>query len=146
VNALRKALNRRTDRGSVSLFAVVVTIGLIVVIGLVVDGGGKIHAQQRAQAAAREAARAGGQAIVPGTAIRGLGAVVDTGPARVAAQNYLTAADVAGSVSIQGGDRIVVRTSETYQPTFLSIVGVGTQTVTGSAEAQIMRTLNGAVR
>ena len=146
MNALRKALSQRSDRGSISLFAVVVTVGLIVVIGLVVDGGGKIHAQQRAQTAAREAARAGGQAIVAGTAIRGQGAVVDTSAARTAAQNYLTAAGVAGTVSIQGGNTVVVRTSETYQPTFLSIVGVGTQAVTGSAEAQIMRTLNGAVR
>lgn len=146
MNALRKALSRRSERGSISLFAVVVTVGLIVVIGLVVDGGGKIHAQQRAQTAAREAARAGGQAIVAGTAIRGQGAVVDTGAARTAAQNYLAVAGVAGTVSIQGGNTVVVRTSESYQPTFLSIVGIGTQTVTGSAEAQIMRTLNGAVR
>lgn len=146
MNALRKAPSQHSERGSISLFAVVVTIGLIVVIGLVVDGGGKIHAQQRAQTAAREAARAGGQAIIPGVAIRGQGAVVDTGPARVAAQNYLAAAGVTGTVSIQGGNTIVVQTSETYRPTFLSIVGVGTQTVTGSAEAQIMRTLNGAVR
>lgn len=146
MTALRKALRSRSDRGSLSLFAVVVTVGLIVVIGLVVDGGGKIHAQQRAQTAAREAARAGGQAIVAGTAIRGQGAVVDTSAARTAAQNYLTAAAVAGTVSIQGGNTVVVRTSETYQPTFLSIVGVGTQTVTGQSEAEIMRTLNGAPR
>ncbi len=146
MTALRKALRSRSDRGSISLFAVVVTVGLIVVIGLVVDGGGKIHAQQRAQTAARESARAGGQAIVAGTAIRGQGAVVDTSAARTAAQNYLTAAGVAGTVSIQGGNTVVVRTSETYQPTFLSIVGVGTQTVTGQSEAEIMRTLNGAAR
>lgn len=146
MTALRKALRSRSDRGSISLFAVVITVGLIVVIGLVVDGGGKIHAQQRAQTAAREAARAGGQAIVAGTAIRGQGAVVDTSAARTAAQNYLTAAGVAGTVSIQGGNTVVVRTSETYQPTFLSIVGVGTQTVTGQSDAEIMRTLNGAVR
>ncbi len=146
MNALRKALSQRSERGSISLFAVVVTVGLIVVIGLVVDGGGKIHAQQRAQTAAREAARAGGQAIVAGTAIRGQGAVVDTSAARIAAQNYLTAAGVTGTVSIQGGTTVVVRTTETYQPTFLGIVGIGTQTVTGESEAQIMRTLNGAVR
>lgn len=146
MSALRKARSQRSERGSISLFAVVVTVGLIVVIGLVVDGGGKIHAQQRAQTAAREAARAGGQAIVAGTAIRGQGAVVDTTASRAAAQYYLTAAGVTGTVSIQGGNTVVVQTSENYEPNFLGIVGVGTQTVTGSAEAQIMRTLNGAVR
>lgn len=134
----------KRDRGSVSLFAVVATVALIVIIGLVVDGGGKIQAQQRAQEAAREAARAGGQAIQAAAAVRGQGATVDNGAARSAAESYLTLANVAGTVSIQGGTTIVVDSTESYTPIFLSIIGIGPQSVRGHSEARIVRAVGGA--
>lgn len=134
------------DRGSLSLFAVVVTVALIVVIGLVVDGGGKVQAQQRAQEAARQAARAGGQAIQASTAIRGQGATTDSGAARSAAESYLTSAGVAGTVSIQGGTTIIVNSTESYTPIFLSIIGVGPQSVHGHSEARIVRVVGGVAR
>lgn len=131
------------DDGSISLFAVVVAIALMLIIGLVVDGAGKVQAQQRAQAAAREAARAGGQAIQVPPAVRGQTPTIDTGTARAAAQTYLTAASVQGTVSIQGGTTIVVDTTTTYTPIFLSIAGIGTQSVTGHAEARLVRAVGG---
>ena len=67
LSPLRSRL-RDDDRGSLSLFVVVVFVALLVTIGLVVDGGGKIRALQRADAVAAQAARAGGQAIVASTA------------------------------------------------------------------------------
>lgn len=145
--APRRRLLVQPDRGSISLFAVVATVALIIIIGLVVDGGGRIQAQQRAQAAAREAARAGGQAIQAAPAIRGQGVYANSGPARNAAQNYLNGAGVSGSVSIlNNGTVIAVNTTETYQPIFLSIAGVGSVTVHGHAQARIVRAVNGAER
>jgi hypothetical protein len=134
------------DRGSISLFAVIATVALIIIIGLVVDGGGRIQAQQRAQAAAREAARAGGQALQAALAIRGQGVYADTAAARTAARGYLAGAGVSGGVSISNGTVITVDTTETYQPVFLSIIGIGTVTVRGHAQARIVRALNGTER
>lgn len=143
----RSRLMAQPDRGSISLFAVVATVALIIIIGLVVDGGGRIQAQQRAQAAAREAARAGGQAIQFAPAIRGQGIYANSGPARTAAQNYLNGAGVSGSASIlNNGTVISVDTTEPYQPIFLSIAGFGTVTVHGHAQARIVRAVNGAER
>ena len=38
----------RDDRGSLTLFAVVLALGLLAMTGLVVDGGAKLTAQRRA--------------------------------------------------------------------------------------------------
>lgn len=139
---------RATDmeRGSVSLFAVVLTVAMIVVIGLVVDGGAKLHAQQHAQSVAREAARAGGQAVTAAVAIRGDGAEADPYTARAAAQDYLTASGLPGTVTITGGTRLRVEATATYEPVFLGIVGAGTQTVTAHAEARLVRAVGGTER
>jgi hypothetical protein len=127
----------------VSLFAVVAALAAFVVIGLVVDGGAKIHAQQHAQAVAREAARTGGQALDAPAAILGARAVVDPYAAKSAAQEYLAASGLPGSVTVAGGTRLVVQTTATYDPVFLSIVGIGTQHVTGHAEARLVRAIGG---
>ena len=134
------------ERGSISLFAIIAVVALILIIGLVVDGGGRIQAQQRAQAAAREAARSGGQALQAAPAVRGEGVFADTALARAAAQDYLAAAEVSGSVSITNGTMISVDTTESYQPVFLNIVGIGSVTVTGHAQARIVRAIEGSER
>jgi len=135
----------RGDRGSVSLFTVVVALGLLVAIGLVVDGGGKIRALQRANAAAGEAARQGGQAISAGPAIEGQAAGVDPLLARAAAQSYLGSAGVDGTVTVVGGGtELEVTTTTTYEPVFLSLIGVGPMTTTGHAKVRLARGPNGA--
>lgn len=131
------------ERGSISVFAVVVTLALIVVLGLVVDGGAKVHALQAAQATAREAARAGGQAVHAGVAVAGDGAVVDPAPARSAATAYLAAAGLPGTVTIEGGTRLRVEVTATYEPIFLGIVGIGTQSVHAQAGARLVRVIGG---
>lgn len=146
LRALRGRLLAQPDRGSISLFAVVAVVAVLIMIGLVVDGGGRIQAQQRAQAAAREAARSGGQAIQAAPAIRGQGVYANNAPARTAAQNYLNGAGVTGSVSILNGTVIAVDTTETYEPIFLSIAGIGSVTVHGHAQARIVRAVEGAER
>ncbi|MBT0773242.1 pilus assembly protein [Kineosporia sp. J2-2] len=136
----------RDDRGSVSLFAVVVVVALLVATGLVVDGGGMIAAQQRAQSTAREAARQGGQQLQASLAVRGIAVRIDSSAAEQAARTWLAAADVDGSASVQGGDTVVVDTSTTYSPIFLNLIGVGTRTVTGHAESRVARTVDGAAQ
>ncbi|SHN88831.1 hypothetical protein SAMN05660350_04821 [Geodermatophilus obscurus] len=142
---MRTPRRLREERGSLSLFFVVAALALLVTVGLVVDGGGKIRALQRADAVAAEAARAGGQAIVESRAVRGQGAVAHPAQARAAAEDYLAAADVAGTVTVIDGTRLRVETSVTYDPVFLDLVGVGTQTSTGEAEVRLVQVLDGEV-
>jgi hypothetical protein len=129
----------------VSLFFAVAAVGMLVVIGLVVDGGGKVRALQEADAVAAEAARHGGQAVQAGTAIRGQDTVVDPPLAIAAAERYLAAAGVSGSVDIVAGTRLRVTTTTTYTPVFLHVIGIGSMTVTGDAQVRLVRGLDGEI-
>jgi hypothetical protein len=126
---------RPGEDGAVSLFVIVVVVALIAAIGLVVDGGGKIRALERADEAAREAARAGSQMLDVPSAVRGEGVRIDPAGAARAARAYLAAAGVDGSVTVEG-NAVQVSTSVTYEPVFLSVAGVGPMTVTGTASAR----------
>ena len=132
------------EAGSVAVWMITTALSLVLLVGLAVDSGGQVHAKQRAQDIAAEAARAGGQQLQAGTAIRGQGAVVDPGVAVAAAQAYIAGAPgVTGTASVVGGTRIVANTQTTYSTTFLSIIGISNLTVTGHAEVQITRAVGG---
>lgn len=135
--ARRRRLPTR-DRGSVSLMLAVVVLALFVAVGLVVDGGQKLRSTQRADDAAAEAARAAVQSVQPASTVRGLQPRIDRAAAVQAAQSYLAVAEVSGSASLTG-DRLTVTTSTSFTPTFLSLIGLGTQTVTGQASARLAR-------
>jgi Flp pilus assembly protein TadG len=124
--------------GSVSLLLVVAALAMLIAVGLVVDGGQKLRATQRADDAAAEAARAAVLSVQPGSTVRGQRPQIDTAAAVQAGQNYLSAAGVAGSVDVRGG-QVQVRTSTSFTPVFLSLIGLGTQTVTGRADARLAR-------
>jgi Flp pilus assembly protein TadG len=127
--------HRDDDRGAITLFVVVFTLALLAAVGLVVDGGGKVRALQRADEAAREAARAGSQMLDVPSAVRGDGVRIDPAAAARAARAYLDAAGVEGTVRVQG-NAVEVATSVTYEPVFLAFAGVGPMTVTGAASAR----------
>jgi Flp pilus assembly protein TadG len=126
---------RDDDRGAIALFVIVFTVALLAAVGLVVDGGGKVRALQRADEAAREAARAGSQMLDIPSAVRGDGVSIDPAAAARAARAYLDAARIDGTVTVEG-NTVQVSTSVTYQPVFLGVAGVGPLTVTGTASAR----------
>jgi Flp pilus assembly protein TadG len=128
----------RGQDGSVSLLLVVAVLAMLIAVGLVVDGGQKLRSTQRADDAAAEAARAAVLSVQPGSTVRGQRPQIDTAAAVQAAQSYLSAAGVAGSVSVSNG-RVQVSTSTSFTPVFLSLIGLGTQTVTGRATARLAR-------
>ncbi len=121
-----------------SLLLVVAALGLLIAVGLVVDGGQKLRSAQRADDAASEAARAAVLRVQPGSTIRGQRPKVDETAARQAAKAYLQRAGVAGSVTV-GDGQVQVRTTSSFTPSFLSIIGLGAQTVTGQASARLAR-------
>lgn len=131
------------ERGSISIWLVTSSFVMMMLVGLTVDLGGQIHTQQRAHDVAAQAARAGGQQVQAAPAIQGQYLAIDATSARSAAQRYLTAANVTGTVSISGGDTITVNVTDTYSPVFLSIIGLHDLTVTGKASARLIRSLGG---
>ena len=137
---------RHNERGSISVWVVAATIVMMTLVGLAVDLGGQVHAQQRAHDVAAQAARAGGQQVEAAPAVEGRYVALDTAAARRAAEQYLAAAGVEGTVTITGGTTLVVRVTDIYEPTFLSMVGIGDLTVTGDASARLIRTTGGVER
>lgn len=135
---------RDNERGSVTLWAVIITTVVLVIMGLVVDGGAQLRAGQRADQVAREAARAAGQAI-SGDPVLGRPGMVDVSRGRQAATQYLSAAGVAGDVSVDGAT-ITVNTSVVFTPVMLSAFGFSSVTVRGSAVAETKQVYQGASR
>ena len=139
-------LGSRDERGSISIWLALATFVMMMLVGLAVDLGGQVQAKQRAHDIAAQAARAGGEQVQAAPAIQGQYLAIDAPAAQRAAQNYLAASGVAGTVTITGGDIITVRVTDTYKPKFLSIVGIKHMTVTGVASARLIRSLGGNQR
>lgn len=134
----RRDRKSRGEDGSVSLLLVVAVLAMLIAVGLVVDGGQKLRSTQRADDAAAEAARAAVLSVQPGSTVRGQRSQIDTAAAVRAGQDYLAAAGVAGTVSVSNG-QVQVSTSTSFTPAFLSLTGLGRQTVTGQAAARLAR-------
>lgn len=130
---------RLDDAGGITVFVAVCVIALIGIIGIAVDGGSKMRATERADYLAGEAARAGGQAIDPAEAISGNAIVVDPQDAAAAAQAYLRSAGATGTVSVSGdGKTLTVNVTGSYDTKFLSVVGIGSLSVTGHGKATLL--------
>ncbi|WP_296369241.1 hypothetical protein [Pseudonocardia sp.] len=128
---------REQGGGAFAVPAAIALLAMFIIVGLGVDG--VRHAQQiaTADAVAEEAARAGGQALDP-TALAAGRAELDPTTAAAAAQAYLAASGVAGTVTIPAPGRIHVDVT-THRPTvLLGLIGIDEITATGSAEAELV--------
>ena len=137
-------MKRRDERGSVTLWAVIITTAVLMIVGLVVDGGAQLRATQRADQIAREAARAAGQAL-SGDPVLGRPGLIDVSRGRQAATDYLNAADVTGDITVNGAT-ITVTTHVRYTPIILTAIGVDTVTATGTAQAEAKQVYQGELR
>jgi Flp pilus assembly protein TadG len=90
---------RPGDRGYVTLFTAGVALGVVSVIGLVLDGGRALRAQSDSFGAAAAAARAGAQELDPVASVSGEVRLDDV-QAQVAAQEFLAARGLSGTVSV----------------------------------------------
>lgn len=135
---------RSGEQGLVSVWLLLTAAALTLLVGLAVDLSGQVDAQQRARALAGEAARAGAQALDPGT-VSG-GAVLTSRTAAVtAARTYLAGADVPGSVVV-AGDTVTVTVRQTFGSRVLSAVGIGPLSVSGTGQAQARRVVEGVAQ
>ena len=113
---------RHDERGSVSIWAVLIVAAFTLIVGISVDLTGQIAAKQRATDIAAQAGRVAGQQLEPNTIM-------------------------AGQVSVQaGGTELLVTTAASYQPVFLTSIGLAPLTVTGTATARLVRAQDGRER
>jgi Flp pilus assembly protein TadG len=131
--------NPRDERGSISVWMIASAIALIGIAGIGTDLSGQVHTKQHAQDVASQAARVGAEQV-SGDVVSGNAATVNFAAARYAAQQYLHAAGVTGSTSVPDGNTINVKATETYDTTFLGLLGISHLTITGDATAQLIRT------
>lgn len=125
------------ERGAISVFAVVVVLGLFVAIGLVVDGGARLRALQRANAIAGEAARSGAQAVdIDGG---GIGQpTIQGGPACAQAADYVSrSGGQLVSCGLVNATTIRVEAAVAYENVFLSLVGPPSGQETAAAQARL---------
>lgn len=134
------------ERGSITVWLALSSFVMIVLVGLTVDLGGQVHAHERAHDLAAQAARAGGEEVEAAAAIQGRELVVGPAAARAAAERYLTAAGVDGTVAIHDGQTITVTVHDSYDAKFLGLIGIHRLNVTGTATARLIRTLGGDQR
>lgn len=139
-------MTRSRDRGSISVWMATAALCMTLLVGLAVDLGGQVHAQQRAHDLAAQAARAGGERVQAAPAVTGEYVRIDAIAARNAAQAYLANADVSGSVSVVDGTTLSVHVRDTYEPRFLTVLGIGPLPVHGNATARLVRNLGGTER
>ena len=139
---------RRQDdeRGSITVWLALSSFVMVFLVGLAVDLGGQVHAHERAHDLAAQAARAGGEEVEGGAAIQGRELTISPAAARAAAEQYLDAAGVSGTVEIINGDTITVTVHESYDPQFLGLIGIHRLEVSGTVTARLIRTLGGSQR
>lgn len=125
----------RDERGSATLFLLVLMAGLLLMAALVTDGAGKMRAARLATLSASEAARAASQELGAQVVAGGAGRV-DTAAGAAAARSYLSAAGVRGRVSVAGSS-VHVSTAVAWAPTFFPGAA---STMTGDATATARRT------
>lgn len=127
------------ERGAVAIVMPILAVAMLSMAGLVVDGGAALAARGRATDVAQQAARAGADALAPGSLRRGQpdDLTVDPAAAAAAADRVLTAGSVIGQVSVVG-DTVTV-TAQVSRPTaMLSAIGVNTVTGRGTATASVL--------
>lgn len=122
------------------MFLAIAVVGLLAMAGLAVDGAAKVRAVQRADRVAAEAARSAGQAVALTDVLAGRAIRVDRRAAIAAAEQYLDAAGIEGSVRVDsGGEAIHVSTTARVPTIFLGLIGVPEFTVHGAADVQLVR-------
>jgi Flp pilus assembly protein TadG len=126
----------KDERGSISLFAVVIATALFAAAGLVIDGAAGIRDASRASDIAEEAARAG--AIAGETPGSGGLVGLDVIRARDAAANWLADAGVnpADAEITAGTDVVTVLVHLRRQTTLLRLAGVSELNVEGTGSAR----------
>lgn len=136
ISRIRSKLLQVRERGDAAVAFVLLVPVLVLVVGLVVDGAGQIQASEQATTIAQSAARAGANGGVSAKLPSSGAANISAGQAIAAANNYLAAAGVTGTVQVNG-QTVTVTAQKDYPTKFLSMF-VGTLHGKGTGSAQLL--------
>ncbi len=129
-------LHLEDERGGISPFLVILFAALVGFTGLAYDGGQLFAARREANNIAAASARAGANDVDEASIYAGTPQLAATAPAT--AQNFAAAQGVATAPATPLDPfRVQVEVTTTYEPTFLGAFGIGTQTISGIADARI---------
>ncbi|WP_160573682.1 TadE/TadG family type IV pilus assembly protein [Actinomadura physcomitrii] len=138
-----RGLAQQSERGSVSVFTVIITLVVLVFFGAVVDFEQVLEARQDAETAAQEAARAGtGHVDLDHAYMRGR-FVVDRRSALRAARSYLRAGGYSGTATTTGAHTIRVHVTITRPARFLSLIGISALHADADATANLTTGVEG---
>ena len=137
--------HRTDERGSATIWMALTVVAFMLIVGLAVDLGGRLHAVQAVNDIAAEAARTGAQHPTTGQSMRGHNPTLDPAQATAAALAHIHASGHTGTAAIRTGT-IHVTVTGSYQPIFLTSIGIGPLSVTGTGEARLVRAQNGTER
>ena len=121
------------ERGSITVFALLLAALFLTTTGLLLDGGRALTAKTDAISDAQQAARAAATAIDPHALLNGT-IRLDPGSAARRAEAYLTTCGETGTVTIHG-QRITVTAHRTLPTEVLDLFGLAHLTVTGTGTA-----------
>jgi len=128
--------SRGSQRGSASIWALLVTAGAFtVLLGLVVDGGHVIDARLESSRSAAQAARVAADALSQ-SSVRDGADEVAAGAAAERARAYLRDAGMAGTVRVEG-DSVTVTVTGRSVTEVLGVIGIDSFPIheTGTARA-----------
>ncbi|WP_243118323.1 pilus assembly protein TadG-related protein [Actinomyces wuliandei] len=127
----------RRQRGSLSVFVVVIAAVLLLLAGLCIEGGRVLNARATLTDQAEQAARSGAQQLADHGVRQGSEVTLDTRAAGLAARSYLAGVGLSGSSEVSVGPSTVTVTVERDVPTaMLRLVGLRSVHVTTTGEAR----------
>lgn len=115
----------RDDRGMITAYVAVLSVGLLFMAAMVFDGGRRITTYLRAHDLAANASRAAAQAVEPSSLYGGGPADLAVEDAQFAAEDYIVTAAVDGAVVeavVVNGDQVTVTISLPFDPALLPMV------------------------
>jgi Flp pilus assembly protein TadG len=128
-------VSTRNERGSASIWAILVIAGAFtVLLGLVVDGGRVIDARVAASRAAAQSARIGADAL-SSAGVRNGHDAIDVEAAKAQAQSYLHDAGMTGTVNVTG-QTVTVTVSGKSSTQILGVIGIASFPIEETESAQ----------
>ena len=134
---IAKELRRHPERGSVSVYVVIIAASLMLMAGLCVEGGRVLNARATMADQAEQAARVGVQQLSM-ERLRGSGvAATDPSAASSAARSYLARTGDAQTSTVKASsDRVSVTVERDVPTTMLRLVGIPSIHVSVTGEAR----------
>jgi Flp pilus assembly protein TadG len=120
---MRAVTRTAADRGSLSVYFVVLVVPFLLIAGLVVDGSGALVARQRATDEAEQAARAGANQLDLAELRASGKRTIDDAAAQAAVDSYLSGGKTTShSTQVQHapGEKVTVTVTVTYAPIVLT--------------------------